>query len=94
MTFHCVAVLLLCHQVAELLSYPDEQVFLVDIRSDATREQDGLPELKLSARFKVAAFPLQAGLVPKRIAREAVNADELNLMINAAYITGECVRLQ
>lgn len=64
-------------------------MFLVDIRPVSAREEEGLPELKLGARFKVAAYSLQTGLVPKRIAKEAVNADELNLMINAAYITGQ-----
>lgn len=65
-------------------------MFLVDIRPESTREQEGLPELKLGARFKVAAYALQSGLVPKRVAREAANADELNLLINAAYIAGGC----
>jgi hypothetical protein len=44
-------------QVSVLLG--EDNVFLVDIRPDETREAEGLPELKLQARFKVAAFPLQ-----------------------------------
>lgn len=44
-------------QVSVLLA--EDKVFLIDIRPDTTREAEGLPELKLAARFKVAAFPLQ-----------------------------------
>jgi hypothetical protein len=45
-------------KVYELLSQ-DDNIFLVDIRPEETREKEGLPQLKLGARFKVAAFPLQ-----------------------------------
>lgn len=45
-------------KVAELLS-ADDNIFLVDIRPEGTREKEGLPQLKLAARYKVAAFPLQ-----------------------------------
>lgn len=45
-------------KVAELLS-ADDNIFLVDIRPEETREKEGLPQLKLAARYKVAAFPLQ-----------------------------------
>jgi hypothetical protein len=44
-------------QVSVLLS--EDNVFLVDIRPEEAREAEGLPQLKLQARFKVAAFPLQ-----------------------------------
>lgn len=74
-----------------MLSTDDNEVFLVDIRPEATREDEGLPELKLGARFKVAAYPLQTGLVPKQVAKQAANLEELNLLINAAYIAGLCV---
>jgi hypothetical protein len=37
----------------------EDNVFLVDIRPEEAREAEGLPQLKLQARFKVAAFPLQ-----------------------------------
>jgi hypothetical protein len=45
-------------QVSVLLT-ADDNVFLVDTRTEEAREDEGLPELKLQARFKVAAFPLQ-----------------------------------
>jgi hypothetical protein len=45
-------------QVADLLT-DDDNVFLVDVRTEQQREADGVPELKLAARYKVAAFPLQ-----------------------------------
>ncbi|KAF8062647.1 hypothetical protein HT031_003976 [Scenedesmus sp. PABB004] len=70
-------------QVSALLA-GDGSVFLVDIRPEEVREKEGLPELKLSARFKVAAFPLQSNVVPPRVAREAANADELRTLVNAA----------
>jgi len=31
----------------------------VDIRPEEQREKEGLPQLKLGARYKVAAFPVQ-----------------------------------
>jgi hypothetical protein len=62
---------LACVQVSVLLA-EDTKVFLVDIRPEEAREAEGLPELKLQARFKVAAFPLQV--------RQAVTA--------AAAVTG------
>lgn len=49
-------------KVFELLSQ-DDNIFLVDIRSEVQREKEGLPQLKLGARFKVAAFPLQVCVV-------------------------------
>jgi hypothetical protein len=39
----------------------DDNIFLVDIRTEETREKEGLPQLKLGARYKVAAFPVQVG---------------------------------
>jgi hypothetical protein len=33
-------------------------------------------------------MPLQKDVIPPRVAREAANAEELRLMINAAYIAG------
>lgn len=47
----------------ELLSANDN-IFLVDIRPEETREKEGLPQLKLAARYKVAAFPLQVCVCP------------------------------
>jgi len=43
-------------QVFALLN--NDKVFLVDIRPEEQREEEGLPELKLGARLKVAAFPV------------------------------------
>eukprot|EP00879_Flechtneria_rotunda_P009173 GHRR01009603.1.p1 GENE.GHRR01009603.1~~GHRR01009603.1.p1 ORF type:complete len:478 (+),score=187.31 GHRR01009603.1:557-1990(+) len=74
-------------QVAALLA-EDSKVFLIDIRSEQQREKEGLPELKLQARLKVAAFPLQQITVPSKLAREVANTDELRLLMNAAYIAG------
>uniref|UniRef100_A0A383WJ08 Rhodanese domain-containing protein n=1 Tax=Tetradesmus obliquus TaxID=3088 RepID=A0A383WJ08_TETOB len=76
-------------QVSVLLG-EEANVFLVDVRPDEAREEEGLPQLKLQARFKVAAFPLlqKNDVLPPRIAREAANAEELRLLINAAYIAG------
>jgi hypothetical protein len=34
------------------------------------------------------ALPLQKDVIPPRVAREAANAEELRLLINAAYIAG------
>jgi hypothetical protein len=45
-------------KVYELL-LQDDNIFLVDIRPEETREKEGLPQLKLGARFKVATFPMQ-----------------------------------
>lgn len=49
--------LCLLPQVSVLLG-EEANVFLVDVRPDEAREEEGLPQLKLQARFKVAAFPL------------------------------------
>jgi len=45
-------------KVFDLLT-DDDNIFLVDIRPEEQREKEGLPELKLGARYKVAAFPVQ-----------------------------------
>jgi hypothetical protein len=47
-------------RVYDLLTAEDN-IFLVDIRTEETREKEGLPQLKLGARYKVAAFPVQVG---------------------------------
>lgn len=47
-------------RVYDLLTAEDN-IFLVDIRPEETREKEGLPQLKLGARYKVAAFPVQVG---------------------------------
>eukprot|EP00775_Hariotina_reticulata_P005013 gene5013-5254_t len=73
-------------QVLALLT--NDKVFLVDIRPEQQREQDGLPELKLGARFKVAAFPVPQVDIPSKVARDATDAAELRLLVNAAYIAG------
>jgi hypothetical protein len=45
-------------KVFDLLA-EDDNIFLVDIRPEEQREKEGLPQLKLGARYKVAAFPVQ-----------------------------------
>lgn len=45
-------------KVFDLLT-EDDNIFLVDIRPEEQREKEGLPQLKLGARYKVAAFPVQ-----------------------------------
>jgi hypothetical protein len=74
--------------VQQLLAEGD--ALLVDVRPEGQREADGTPELKLGARFKVVAFPLEeaTAVVAPRVARQAGNAAELKLLVNAALISG------
>jgi hypothetical protein len=48
--------------VLALLSAEDSKAFLVDVRPEEAREEEGTAALKLGARFRVAAFPRQVGL--------------------------------
>ena len=36
----------------------EEDIVLLDVRSEESREKDGVPELKFAARFKAAVLPL------------------------------------
>jgi rhodanese-related sulfurtransferase len=74
--------------VAALLA--DGDAALIDIRPAKQREAEGTPELKLAARFKVAAFPADeaALLLPPRVTRAAGNAGELRTLTHAALIAG------
>ncbi|KIY96142.1 hypothetical protein MNEG_11819 [Monoraphidium neglectum] len=73
-------------QLAALLQEGD--ALLVDIRSPAQREAEGVPELKLGARFKVVAFPVEDDVVPSRVAKLVGNVPELKLLTSAALIAG------
>lgn len=42
----------------------EQESLLVDIRGDEEREEQGVPELKLAARFRAVAFPLNLSLDP------------------------------
>jgi hypothetical protein len=75
-------------QALDLLQGEGEQVFLVDIRPEEEREENGVALLKRAARFRVAAFPLLSDVVPPKIAKEVTNVSELTLLTNAAYIAG------
>jgi len=72
----------------DLLQGDDEQIFLVDIRPEEEREENGVALLKRAARFRVAAFPLLSDVVPPKLAKEVTNVAELTLLTNAAYIAG------
>ncbi|GAX84176.1 hypothetical protein CEUSTIGMA_g11599.t1 [Chlamydomonas eustigma] len=63
---------------------------LIDIREDEEREGKGRPELKLGARFKVAALPLSTAdtLISPDLARRGRNMEVLKLDIAAAIIAG------
>jgi hypothetical protein len=43
------------------VSAEDSKAFLVDVRPEEQREEEGTAQLKLGARFRVAAFPRQVG---------------------------------
>jgi hypothetical protein len=42
----------------------EQESLLVDIRGDEEREAQGVPELKLAARFRAVAFPMNVSLDP------------------------------
>lgn len=76
--------------VLDLLS-SDTPALLLDIRPEVIREKDGLPALKLGARFKAAALPLsfaqdQVALIDPRVVKNISNRDELVLAIHAAFV--------
>lgn len=71
-------------QVLDLLNTQD--TLLVDIRPDAQRQKDGLPRLRLAARFKAVAFPLRNRIDP-RLGKRISNAAQLSLQLNALYVS-------
>ncbi|KAJ9519938.1 hypothetical protein QJQ45_014668 [Haematococcus lacustris] len=78
--------------VAGLLA-GEEAALLLDIRSEAQREEGGLLELKLKARFKAAALPVSfaeaqvAGMEPAAL-RQLSNRQQLVLAVHAALVAG------
>lgn len=48
-------------QVSELLADENAEILLLDIRPDPVRENDGLPDLRLGARYKAVSLPLSVG---------------------------------
>ncbi|KAJ9520287.1 hypothetical protein QJQ45_030252, partial [Haematococcus lacustris] len=78
--------------VAALLA-GEEAALLLDIRSEAQREEGGLLELKLKARFKAAALPVSfaeaqvAGMEPAAL-RQLSNRQQLVLAVHAALVAG------
>ena len=56
-----------------------EDYVLVDIREDGERSSAGIPELKLGARFKVAALPLS--LADPLVVPNAENKSKLRLQL-------------
>uniref|UniRef100_A0A6T8TBB3 Rhodanese domain-containing protein n=1 Tax=Chlamydomonas leiostraca TaxID=1034604 RepID=A0A6T8TBB3_9CHLO len=77
--------------VSELLA-GEEPALLLDVRPEAARKADGLPELKLGARFKAVALPVSVAAAqvqratPAPVMRGVRSRDELTLQVYAAFV--------
>lgn len=63
-----------------------KDAILIDIREEEQRETDGLPELKLGARYRAAALPLSAA--DAFMIKQTSDRQALRLGVSAALIAG------